>query len=145
MKKYFAIMLLATGLLSACEQTKTEDNKGLSADLVKDGKKPVMKFTETSHDFGTITDGEVVSHTFEFTNTGEGDLIITEAVTSCGCTVPEYPKHPVKPGEKGKIEVKFNSAGKKGLDKKTVTLVANTVPPNNAIEIQATVNPAPAK
>ena len=102
MRKYFAIMLVLTGLATgACQQNPGE--KGLSADLVKDGKKPKMTFTETSHDFGTITDGEIVTHTFEFTNTGEGDLIISEAVTSCGCTVPEYPKHPLKPGEKGKV------------------------------------------
>ncbi|MGZ5244777.1 MAG: DUF1573 domain-containing protein [Bacteroidia bacterium] len=143
MKKYFAILLLSGSLLSVACQEKTSD-KNLSTDLVKDDKKAVMTFAETKHDFGTITDGEVVSHTFEFTNTGEGDLVIAEAITSCGCTVPEYPKHPVKPGEKGQIEVKFNSTGKKGFEEKTVTIVANTTPPNNVITISATTNPAPA-
>ncbi|RYD81755.1 MAG: DUF1573 domain-containing protein [Sphingobacteriales bacterium] len=144
MKKYFVFVFLISSLfLNACQQNNSDKN--LSADLVKDGKKPKMTFKETKHDFGTITDGEVVSHTFEFVNDGDGDLLITEAVTSCGCTVPEYPKHPVKPGEKAKVEVKFNSAGKKGLEKKTVTLVANTVPPYNEIEISANVNPSPGQ
>ena len=138
MKKYFAALLVVAGLItSACQQNNS--NKGLSTDLVKDGKKAAIKFTEDSYDFGTITEGEVVSHTFEFTNTGEGDLIITEAVTSCGCTVPEWPREPIAPGQKGKIEVKFNSAGKHGLEKKTVTIVANTTPPYTPINISSTV------
>ncbi len=148
MKKYFAIILLSGSLaISACQENKNTsgENQNLSTDLVTDGKKPKMSFTETSHDFGNITEGEVVSHSFEFKNEGEGDLIIAEAVTSCGCTVPKFPKHPLKPGETGHIEVKYDSANKKGFEEKTVTLVANTVPPNNIITISATTNPAPAQ
>lgn len=83
-----------------------------------DGKSPVMTFDKTEHDFGTITQGDQPSYSFVFKNTGASDLIISNAVGSCGCTVPEYPKAPVKPGESGKIKVSFNSNGKNGRQQK---------------------------
>jgi len=61
-----------------------------------------MTFDKTSHDFGTITEGDKVTTTFGFTNTGDADLIIVDARGSCGCTVPQYPKNtPIAPGETG--------------------------------------------
>jgi len=89
-------------------------------------KFPVMKFDKTEHDFGTITMGETVDYTFTFENTGEADLIITEAKGSCGCTVPEFPKDPIKPGQKSEMKVSFSSAGKRGMQNKTVTIHTNT-------------------
>ncbi len=85
-----------------------------------------MNFAETDHDFGNITQGDKVQHVFTFTNNGDTDLIITDAKSSCGCTVPEYPKTPVKPGEKASLTVSFNSSGKKGITKKTIRIHANT-------------------
>lgn len=89
---------------------------------------PVLTFDSDTHDFGTIVDGEVVSFAFKFKNTGNGDLIIRSAEGSCGCTVPEYPKEPVKPGRSGIINVTFNSSGKVGSQHKTVTVISNTIP-----------------
>lgn len=91
-----------------------------------DGKYPVMTFDKTEHDFGTIAAGSKVNYSFQFTNTGEADLTIIAAAGSCGCTVPEYPKKPIKPGESAKIKVIFNSAGKHGNQQKSVTLRTNT-------------------
>lgn len=89
---------------------------------------PVMSFEQTEYDFGTIKQGETIEHTFEFTNTGSTPLIIESASATCGCTVPEWTKEPVAPGEKGTVAVKFNSTGKMGQQQPTVTIRANTQP-----------------
>ncbi|MCC9136630.1 DUF1573 domain-containing protein [Pontibacter silvestris] len=99
-----------------------ETNAVASADA------PVMAFEETEYDFGTIKQGEVVEHTFAFTNTGKSPLVIESASATCGCTAPEPPKEPIAPGEKSSIKVKFNSAGKMGQQYPTVTVRANTEP-----------------
>ncbi|MCX2740466.1 DUF1573 domain-containing protein [Pontibacter anaerobius] len=89
---------------------------------------PVMTFEQTEFDFGTIKQGETIEHTFEFTNTGSTPLVIESASATCGCTVPEWTKTPVAPGEKGTVAVKFNSTGKMGQQQPTVTIRANTQP-----------------
>ena len=91
-----------------------------------DGKYPVMTFEKTEHDFGTIAAESKVNYSFQFKNTGEADLIITRAVGSCGCTIPEYPKTPIKVGESAKIDVSFNSAGKHGNQQKSITIYTNS-------------------
>lgn len=106
-----------------------------------DGKYPVMTFDKTQHDFGTITEGDKPTYTFKFTNTGQADLLISNAVGSCGCTVPEYPKAPVKPGQSEKIKVSFNSAGKNGNQQKTVTIATNTAKGKELLTIKANINP----
>ena len=78
-------------------------------------------------------------HIFEFTNTSNNPLTISNAKGSCGCTVPEWPKEPIAPGEVGEIKVKYDSKGKKGKQSKTVTLTANTIPANTLITITSDV------
>jgi hypothetical protein len=75
----------------------------------KPGTGPVMTFTETKHNFGFIRQGDVVSHEFEFTNTGDGPLIISGFDVACECTKVEFPKEPIAPNAKGKIKVTFES------------------------------------
>lgn len=104
-----------------------------------DGKYPIMKFDKTEHDFGTITAGAKVNYSFNFTNTGEANLVISNAIGSCGCTVPEYPKTPIKPGESAKIKVIFNSAGKHGNQQKTVTLTTNAKEEMSSLLIKASI------
>jgi len=106
-----------------------------------DGKYPVIEFETKEHDFGKINAGDKVAYTFNFKNTGEADLIISNAVGSCGCTVPEYPKEAVKPGESGKMKVSFNSAGKSGQQQKTVTVTANTAAGKETVTIKASITP----
>jgi hypothetical protein len=84
-----------------------------------------MKFKEEEFNFGTIKQGDKVVHEFEFENSGKEPLMITEAHGSCGCTVPDYPKDPIKKGEKRIIKVTFDSAGKMGIQDKTVTITTN--------------------
>lgn len=104
-----------------------------------DGKYPVITFKETEFDFGDIKQGDKVEHTFEFTNTGEADLLISTARASCGCTVPEFTEEAIKPGKSGKIKVTFNSAGKKGPTTKTITVVCNTANENEILTIKTNI------
>jgi len=94
-----------------------------------------------SMEFEDITEGDVVTKVFKFTNTGEAPLIISNATSSCGCTVPSFTKAPIAPGEEGELEVKYNSRGKKNQDNKVVRVTANTWPATNNITIKAFVEP----
>lgn len=105
------------------------------------GDSPEFKFEESKHDFGEITQGEVVEHFFEFTNTGGAPLVISNVITTCGCTAPTWPKDPVKPGEKGKIKIVFNSTGKIGRQNKVVTILSNTSNQKDRLFIIANVIP----
>ena len=105
------------------EETKVENKVVVSDTTIKSAAKPaatVISFKETSFDFGKVNEGDKVEHTFEFTNTGEHPLIISNANASCGCTLPEWTKEPVMPGSNGKIRVKYDSAGKEGKINKTI-------------------------
>ena len=104
-----------------------------------DGKYPVLTFEKDEHDFGKIGPTQQVSHSFEFTNTGEADLIITSAKGSCGCTVPDYPKDPIKPGARGQIKVSFDPSGKKGQQHKTVTILTNTASGQEKLGVKASI------
>ena len=86
-----------------------------------------IKFDKLTHDFGNFSEASpVVSCTFTYTNTGDKPLIINQAVASCGCTVPEYTKEPVEPGQKGTIKVTYNGTGKfPGHFKKSITIRTN--------------------
>lgn len=86
-----------------------------------------IKFDKTSHNFGTFTEeNSKVTCTFKFTNTGNKLLVIHQAIASCGCTVPQYPKEPIKPGESGEIIVTYNGEGKfPGHFRKSVTIRTN--------------------
>ncbi|MEN1786366.1 MAG: DUF1573 domain-containing protein [Bacteroidota bacterium] len=105
---------------------------------------PVMSFDKMEHDFGTIEERSPQETVFKFTNTGNAPLIITDAKSSCGCTVPQYPKNtPIAPGESGELLVKFNGSGKNQVTK-TVTVTANTEKGSELLRIKAFVNPKEA-
>jgi hypothetical protein len=111
----------------------------LKDSIPSDGKYPEMKFEKNQHDFGTIKQGDTVEHEFKFENTGEADLLITNAKGSCGCTVPEYPKTAIQPGKAGTIKVSFNSAGKSGVNTKSVVLTSNCKEKNKVLIITADI------
>ena len=100
---------------------------------------PQLSFDAEVFNFGLLTQGEKVSHDFYFKNTGKKPLIISAAEGSCGCTVPEYPKDPIAPGESGVIKVTFNTESKSGTQEKTVTLVTNCEPSTRLLRIQAEI------
>lgn len=109
--------------------------------LAQDEQAPVFTFADQKHDFGDIIQGDVVEHSFEFTNTGDMPLIISNVITTCGCTAPSWPKEPVKPGEKARIKVVFNSTGKIGRQNKVVTILSNTSNQKERLHIQANILP----
>ena len=86
-----------------------------------------IKFDKTTHNFGSFSEKDPkVTCTFTYTNVGEQPLVVNQAIASCGCTVPEYTKTPVQPGEKGEIKVTYNGAGKfPGHFKKSITVRTN--------------------
>jgi hypothetical protein len=119
MKKLLLLPVFALTVLVANAQAPTTSG-------VERQNGPVMKFDEMEYNFGTIKQGESVTHEFRFKNTGKEPLLINNAVGSCGCTVPDYPKEPIKPNTSGVIKVTFNSAGKSGPQDKTVTITYDT-------------------
>ena len=115
------------------------NNPITTQDLKKDDSLPKLSFEKEYHNFGEIIQGKSVSCQFLFTNTGEGDLIISKAKGSCGCTVPEWPREPIGIDEKGIIKVTFNSTSKQGKQKKTITLVTNAIPNTKVLTITGQV------
>lgn len=86
-----------------------------------------ITFKEKSHEFGDITQGDKVEYIFTFTNTGTEPLILSEVVTTCGCTAPEWNREPVMPGKTGQIHITFNSANKSGRQNKVITILSNAI------------------
>lgn len=117
----------------------------LNAEKKNEGQ-PAISFTETVHDFGVIPEnGGPVSHTFEFTNPGDAPLVILNANASCGCTRPEYPRKPVKPGKKDKITVTYNPKGRPGEFSKNVTVRTNIKGKQKKVTLKIKGNVTPAK
>jgi hypothetical protein len=133
MKKHIYFLAIAISFFSiSCKD---------GGKIPRDANTPIMKFETLVHDFGTIMEGDKVETEFVFRNTGKTDLVINDAKGSCGCTVPEYPKMPLKSGQTGKIKVSFNSAHKTGNQTKTVTLFTNTENKTEILTIKAAINP----
>lgn len=111
-----------------------------AAPVVPAGPTTTVKFEETEFDFGTVDQGEKVTHVYKFANTGNEPLIISNAKGSCGCTVPSWPKEPIPVGGSGEIQVQFDSKGKKNKQSKKVTITANTDPVQSFLTIKGEVN-----
>ena len=100
---------------------------------------PAITFEEIIHDFGDINQGDKVEFVFNFENTGDAPLIITNVKVTCGCTATDWPRDQVMPGDQSSITVQFNSAGKKGRQNKVITVVSNASSPLNQVTIAANV------
>ena len=153
MKKFISILTIV--YISACG-SKVSDlelrvakleteiasmRKGGVSTIMPAGAFPKFTFEQEEHNFGQIRDGDIVSHTFRFTNTGEAPLIISKATAACGCTVPQWPKQPIPAGGSGEIQVQFDSSNKPGMQNKVVTITANTESKVKKLLIRAQVNP----
>ncbi|SDJ91668.1 Protein of unknown function [Pedobacter sp. ok626] len=139
MRKIFVLALVAISFASCQNATKTNETAGTATEsaavagantdaAVPVGDAAVMDFEKGNYDFGKITQGEKVSYSYKFKNSGKSPLIILNATATCGCTVPEVPKEPIKPGEEGEIKVVFNSTGKSGMQDKVITVTSNAQP-----------------
>lgn len=146
-KVILGMMVSGAVLFTACDDAtskigNTENDAATTVNEVEaQTGTAAFAFTEEKWDFGDITDGTVAKHTFTFTNTGDAPLIIYNATGSCGCTVPDWPREAIAPGETGDIKVSFSSSGRKGMNNKTVTLTTNTVPNKKVLNISANVLP----
>jgi len=85
----------------------------------------IFTWESTTHDFGIIEQSNPAEHIFKFTNDGDQPLIISNVKASCGCTIAEYTKEPIAPGQKGSVSARYNAA-KIGAFTKTVSVIANT-------------------
>jgi len=148
--KHLFIIILGSITLSSCScEGSTEEKERIPVDVVYNPNTangdadtsmlPKIEFEHNLHDFGRIIQGEIVSYSFKFKNTGKTDLLITTVSASCGCTVPKYPKTPVSPGDEDYIVVSFNTKGRKGFQHKKLAVIANTQPNNTMIEIKGMI------
>jgi hypothetical protein len=148
MNKYLSILLIIPFLFS-CELTDQRREEDINSDMIQvpvssegmtDAEMPKFEFESDVFEFGTISQGEKVSFSFRFKNIGDADLIINKVEGSCGCTVMKgWPKHPVKPGDFGKIDVIFDSNGKRGIQNKTISVVANTYPSTTVLTLKGEI------
>jgi len=150
MKTYFFLILFTAHIvlvIMSCQNEKTQG--GVTTEVVNnpataDGNSdfsslPVMSYNFLEYDFGQLIQGEKVSIAFKFKNTGKSDLVISAANAGCGCTVPNFPRNPIKPGDEGVVEVLFNSSSKRGYQSQRVSVVANTQPNTTVLTIKANV------
>ena len=129
--KQISITLILTFFLTSFSFGQGLENQSAPATTIE--------FEENEFDWGTITQGEKASYVFVFTNTGNEPLLIKNAKGSCGCTVPQWPKAPIAPGEQGEIKVVFSSKGKKGKQSKRVTITANTDPVQTFLTVKGEI------
>lgn len=145
MKKIMMTIVAVAPMLVACNMGTSATDK-INPQNLDEAQKvaqesrlfPKMTFEKTEHDFGKIKPGTHVETIFKFTNTGEVPLVITDASSTCGCTVPEKPKDPIAPGQTGEIKVAFNGSGKDNVTK-SVTISANTENRTQTLTIKALV------
>lgn len=157
MKRILGIGLLAVLALSSCKKNDSagqvtavqknpfaDDRVVMQSDLIKEAKnhaETTLALSEPSFDFGKIKKGDRVEHIYEVTNTGKNPLIISTVQPTCGCTVPDFTKEPILPGQKGKITLKFDSSNFEGMVHKSAEIYANVA--QVPIELQFTADIKP--
>ncbi len=139
------IFVLIIGL-GACSNKNGQEINGniVNIPVTADGKDekarmPKFEFEQTHHNFGKLIQGEKVSYSYKFKNVGNAILVISAVVPGCNCSVAQFTKTPIAPGESGSITVNFNSETKKGLVNSSVTVQANTYPADTRLSFAADV------
>lgn len=146
MKHTYLYFVMALCLLVACNDGTTTDGQ-LSGDLVtisksaseSSDKQAVITFDKTEHNFGTLLQGEVVTYSFHFTNSGNVPLLVSNVTTTCGCTVADYPREPIAPGKDGFIKATYDSKGHHGFQSRAITVSANTMPAQTVLRMKGEV------
>ena len=155
------ISLLAMICLMSCEQDQSgnrqekaikeiaTDGKITNADIVRlpvsdneqidPSEVAVITFEEEVFNFGEVGEGDIIEHTFRFSNSGKAPLLISNAKSTCGCTVPTWPKNAIAPGEEGEITVRFDTENKGGRQSKPISITANSLPAQTKIYLNGFV------
>ena len=156
MKSIYTLIFFITTITFACTTKPKDPNSpsGRPGDLTALIKDPAsnsdpisnigltkVRFPVWDFDHGEITEGDIVYYAYKFKNVGDAPLLISNAASSCGCTVPKWPDQPINPGESGEILVKFDSKDKPGKQSKVITVEANTEPRKTRLIVRAQVNP----
>lgn len=157
MKKIVGLSLLAVLSLCSCKKNEAEPQNEASSvlakqegavmerDVIEEAKKHAetsLALSEPNFDFGKIKKGDHVEHVFEVTNTGKNPLIISNVQPTCGCTVPDYTKTPIAPGQKGQITLKFDSSNFDGMVHKSAEVYANVAQVPIELTFTADIQPA---
>jgi hypothetical protein len=144
---YQAIIISFVFVFMACSNHGEDEinsnvvNIPVSADGKNDNvRMPKFEFEQTHHNFGKLIQGEKVSYTYKFKNAGNATLVISSVLPGCNCTVAQFTKTPIAPGESGSITVNFNSETKKGLVNTTIVVQANTYPADTRLSFTANVD-----
>ncbi|MEP7229056.1 MAG: DUF1573 domain-containing protein [Ginsengibacter sp.] len=143
MNKLLGVIFLICVLVS-CDIRNTK-NKGdvLAANTSQQfTDSTTVQMIDSAYNFGKVTDGALVEYSYRFKNTGKNPLIVSSAVASCGCTVPEKPEEPIKPGETGFLKVVFNSKGRVGPVHKDITVTSNAYPKFPVLQLTGEVESA---
>jgi hypothetical protein len=138
MRELVFIYSFVTILVSCCGN-RTQNTDAYSVNSLTDTGKAVLIFREYEHSFGKVEEGEKIGYVFSFENQGTGNLVIQNAITTCGCTVSKYDRKPIAPGKSGKIEVVFDTSGRNGPQTKTITVKSNATVPAVILKITAEV------
>ena len=148
MKKVFLFSLISLFAISCGTNAKdnTDQNVSSESSSINDSEvsidtanAPIIALTNDTFSFGEAKEGDKVSHEFEFTNEGKTPLIISSVNASCGCTTPNYPKQPIKPGETSKIEVVFDTKNQPGMQHKVITMISNAHPNRTLFHLKGEV------
>ena len=138
-------VFLVLGFAACGNQNKGEfDSSIVNIPVSAEGKNektrmPKLEFEQTHHDFGKLIQGEKVSFTYKFKNTGNATLVISAVSPGCNCTVAQFTQTPVAPGETGSVSVNFNTETKKGLVNSSIIVQANTYPADTKLSFTANV------
>jgi len=151
--KFLIVVLITASFLTGCKDATNITAKIKKENLVnaKSRDSEIKKgaasisFDKKEYDFGTVNEGDIVETSYLVTNSGKTDLVITNAQASCGCTVPVWPKNPIKPGATGEVKVKFNTSGKLNRQQKTITLTTNTESGREVLTLKGSVTPKAKK
>ena len=151
--KQLLVAALFTLTVSCLNKTDKEKTGHLSASnssvepatppaVVDESKLTSIQWLDSSKSMGTVTEGGILKINYRFKNSGTKPLVIERVQPGCGCTVADYPKEPIAPGQEGEIRAEFNTQGREGVQKKNITVYANTRENNYTLYFDVTVNKA---
>ncbi len=137
------IALFLTVLFFASSAISQEEEK-VTQTIKESGNGPEISFEKVVHDYGTLYQGGDGSSDFEFTNTGNEPLVLSTVRSSCGCTVPKWPREPILPGKSAVINVKYDTR-RIGTINKSITVLSNAKTASVVLSIKGKILPKPAE